>query len=213
MPALTFRDLRGNEASPYVKELAALRISVFAEFPYLYKGSLDYESRYLSTYFSCPEALVVVCYDGEKIVGASTAIPLRFESEEMQKPFLDAGIDPKKVMYFGESILLPQYRGHGIGKVFFHHRLQYAARQRGIEWATFCAVMRPSDHHRRPSDYRPLDGLWQSFGFKKKEGMIGEMLWQDWDEDQQSKKTMQFWLRPIVPIRAWEGTSVNSTSL
>lgn len=213
MAALTFRDLRGTDATPYIKELAELRISVFKDFPYLYKGTFDYESRYLNTYFSCPDALVVVCNDGDRIIGASTAIPLRYEPQSMQKPFLDAGIDPSKVMYFGESILLPQYRGRGIGKIFFHHRLQYAARQLGIEWASFCAVVRPDDHHRRPSDYRPLDALWQSFGFKKRDGMIGEMKWQDWDETQESKKVMQFWLRPIVPIRIWEGSAAGSSPL
>ena len=33
-----------------VEQVAALRITVFREWPYLYDGSVDYEARYLSAF-------------------------------------------------------------------------------------------------------------------------------------------------------------------
>ena len=47
---LTVEALNGPAALPYMGDLAALRIEVFREFPYLYEGTLEYEQRYLKSY-------------------------------------------------------------------------------------------------------------------------------------------------------------------
>ena len=53
----------GANASPFINDVAKLRLEVFNEFPYLYVGDMDYERRYLSTYTSDPESLVVIAFD------------------------------------------------------------------------------------------------------------------------------------------------------
>ena len=77
--SLKIQSLAGPDARELVDELAQIRIRVFREWPYLYAGSLSYERGYLTTYFDCAEALVLVARDNDKIVGASTALPLRWE--------------------------------------------------------------------------------------------------------------------------------------
>ncbi len=37
-----FKKVHGKEIQPYLEILGQLRINVFKEFPYLYKGSLSY---------------------------------------------------------------------------------------------------------------------------------------------------------------------------
>ncbi|HLL24828.1 MAG TPA: GNAT family N-acetyltransferase, partial [Kofleriaceae bacterium] len=49
----------GDAIGPYLPALAALRIRVFREWPYLYDGSLAYEEAYLASYVS-PDAIVVL---------------------------------------------------------------------------------------------------------------------------------------------------------
>src|SRR5690606_23143734 len=66
-------------------EVARLRIEVFRDFPYLYDGDLGYEEEYLRTYVQSPRSVIVLARDGDRIVGASTAIPLADESEELQR--------------------------------------------------------------------------------------------------------------------------------
>lgn len=66
--------------------------------------------------------LKVVVRDGNRIVGASSALPLIAETSEVQQPFLEHGFDPKTVFYLAQSVLLPAYRGHGLGHRFFEAR-------------------------------------------------------------------------------------------
>ena len=86
------------------------------------------------------------------------------------------GIDPASVFYFGESVLLPEYRGQGIGHAFFDHR-EAAARAWGASRASFCAVIRPPDHPARPAGYVPLDAFWAKRGYAPVPGLIGEFTW------------------------------------
>jgi GNAT superfamily N-acetyltransferase len=122
---------------------------------------------------------------------------LKFEESEFQKPFLEREIPADAVMYFGESVLLPEYRGHGIGKAFLQNRLDYARQYPGIGWAAFCAVRRDSQDPRRPHHHRPLDTLWQSFGFQAVPGMRTFYHWREIGQTEETDQEMQFWLRSI----------------
>lgn len=176
--------------------LAALRITVFRDFPYLYDGDLDYERGYLQTYIDAPAAVVVAALDGGRVVGAATALPLADETDDVKAPFLARAMDLGTIFYFGESILLAGYRGQGIGHGFFDGR-EAQARRHGSAVAAFCAVQRPADHPRRPADYRPLDDFWRKRGYRPEPGMTTTFTWQDLDESGQSVKPMQFWLRRL----------------
>jgi len=189
--------LHGAAIAPLIGELAELRITVFREFPYLYDGTLDYESRYLQTYAKAPDSLCVLVRDAGQVVGAATALPLADETVEFQQPFLTQGWPMERIYYFGESLLLPAYRGRGLGRRFFAER-EARARQLGrFAWCAFCAVQRPDDHPRRPPHYRSLHGLWHSEGFVEHPELTTQYLWQDLDEATESPKPMTFWLKEL----------------
>jgi GNAT superfamily N-acetyltransferase len=194
------RPLAGLNVNDYIDHLARLRITVFREFPYLYDGTLEYERNYLRTYTSCPESLVVVVFDGNSVVGASTGIPLEFETDEFKRPFLEHGYDPGSIFYFGESVLLSEYRGRGIGVRFFEERERYARRLGRFEYTAFCAVERPDDHPRRPRDYVPLDAFWTRRGYAKRPEMRTTYSWRDLDEENESPKPMVFWMKSLKGI-------------
>ncbi len=188
--------LKGIELAPYITDLAALRISVFRAFPYLYDGNMDYEKKYLQTYINCPHANMVLVFDGKKVVGASTAIPLRDETGECKAPFLTANIDIDKIFYFGESVLLPEYRGQHIGKRFFAER-EAAARENHCTITAFCGVERPANHPHRPADWHPLDNFWQQLGYQKHPEIHTTYSWKDLDENTESEKPMVFWMKQL----------------
>lgn len=166
--ALTFISLAGAERARYIPDLARLRISVFRDFPYLYDGDMDYEARYLKTYLDNPDSVIVIAKDGDDIVGASTGIPLRAETEEVRRPFVAAGYNTGAIFYCGESVLLSAYRGQGAGVAFFEHREAHARQLGGMTHICFCAVQRPENHPARPESYIPLDNFWQNRGYEKK---------------------------------------------
>ena len=194
--SIDFKSVEGSELEPYVESLGLLRVQVFRQFPYLYDGDLDYEKKYLKTYIASPRSLVVLAMDTDKIVGASTCIPLEDESSEFQIPFLQAEMDLSKVCYFGESILLEGYRGQGVGHRFFDLREGHAKRViPELEYTAFCAVDRPDDHPLRPKPYRSHDAFWDKRGYRKQPNMKAEYQWKDIDQESETKKQMTFWLR------------------
>jgi GNAT superfamily N-acetyltransferase len=194
---LKFHRLQGQEGREYLLPLAELRLKVFSEFPYLYEGSLEYEKNYLETYFKAQHSFIFLIEENKKIIGATTGILADEEEESFKKPFVDYGLDPEKVFYFGESILMPEFRGKGLGKVFFEEREKFARTLPLVEVISFCAVERSSNHPLRPISYRPLDDFWAMMGFKKESGLITEYDWKDIDQVKSSKKRMQYWIKRL----------------
>jgi GNAT superfamily N-acetyltransferase len=195
--SLEITEYFGADIAQIVPDLARLRMSVFREFPYLYEGSITYEEQYLQTYLECPQSLIAVVRDGSQIVGATSALPLEAEVAALQQPLLEAGFDIETVLYLGESVLLPEYRGRGLGVKFFEARENHAARLGGFSTAAFCAVERPENHPRRPKDYVPLESFWQKRGYQKRADMIAQIHWQDLDEIAETPKPMVFWLKSL----------------
>jgi len=197
-PTLTITTLSGAATRSALPALARLRVTVFRDFPYLYEGDTAYEEKYLAKFLDLPDGTVVVARDGEDVVGASTALPLPKAGKSEQKPFRDNGIDVARVYYFGESVLMPKYRGKGIGVAFFRER-EARARQLGFRTAAFCAVQRPADHSRRPKDYVPLDDFWAKRGYVKRPDLHTTFSWKDLDEAEESPKPMIFWTKELMP--------------
>jgi len=184
--------------APLLDALAELRIRVFRDYPYLYDGDLGYEARYLARFAAAPDALLAAAFAGEQLVGAATALPLMHEHDDFVRPFEQHGIDPRTVFYLAESVLLPAYRGRGIGHAFFDLR-EAAGRRLGFATAAFCAVVRAPDDPRRPAGYRPLDAFWLQRGYRPAEGLTTSFAWQELGETEETAKPMQFWLRPLEP--------------
>ncbi|MGZ8240915.1 MAG: GNAT family N-acetyltransferase [Methylobacter sp.] len=185
----------GAALQQYIPELARLRIEVFREFPYLYDGDFDYEEKYLQTYIDCSDSVIVLAFDGDKIVGASTAMPMKYETNELKKPFIENGYNLDDVFYCSESVLNKQYRRLGIGVRFFEQREAHAEDLGGFKHITFCCVERPIDHPRRPADYVPLDKFWNKRGYFKHPELRTTYSWKDLDDINETPKPMIFWLK------------------
>jgi GNAT superfamily N-acetyltransferase len=186
----------GGAIERHLDALAALRIAVFRDYPYLYDGSLDYERHYLASYVASPAGTVVIARDGNRVVGASTALPLAQHSDDVVPPLVRAGFAPDTVYYFGESVLEHAYRGHGVGSMFFEAR-ERRARELGFATAAFCAIDRPADHPRRPPDYEPPGALWRRRGFVRRPDIVGEFAWRDLGDRDETAKPMVFWIKEL----------------
>ena len=185
----------GAALERHISDLARLRIEVFRDFPYLYDGDFEYEKKYLQTYLDCPESVIVLAFDDDTVVGASTAMPMKHETAEIQKPFLENGYNLDDVFYCSESVLNKNYRGLGIGVKFFDEREAHAAELGGFKHITFCCVQRPENHPRRPADYVPLDAFWNKRGYVKHPELHTEYDWKDLDDSEETAKPMTFWLK------------------
>lgn len=188
--------LTGEALTGALDAVARLRIAVFAEWPYLYDGDLAYEARYLQTYRDAPNTILVGAFDGDRLVGASTGTPLQDHADDFATAFAGTGLNLSTIFYCAESVLLPAYRGRGIGHRFFDAREDHA-RALGFDKSCFCAVIRPEDHPARPPDYRPLDPFWRARGYAPLAGVIAHFNWRDTGHGAQTPKPLQFWSKDL----------------
>lgn len=188
------RALTGDEIADALDDLAALRIAVFADWPYLYDGDAGYEAAYLAEYAAAPDAVLVAAFDGARIVGAATAAPMMHQKAEFRAPFEQRGLDVSRLFYFGESVLLPEYRGAGIGHAFFDQREAQAAKC-GANAACFAAVVRAGDHPARPAGYVPLDAFWTKRGYAVVPDLVTALAWKEHGGVGESMNAMQYWLK------------------
>ena len=195
--AIFIKTVSGKQITPYLADLARLRITIFREYPYLYDGSKEYEEAYLRTYTESDESVVVLVFDHETLVGASTGVPMSDESEEFRRPFERNGYNTDTVFYCAESVLKKEYRGRGIYPTFFSERERHARKLNRFSLICFCAVERPPAHPLRPQNYSPLDSVWKKFGYNRHPELTTEYSWKDVDEDTESGKKMVFWLKEI----------------
>ncbi|PWK18902.1 hypothetical protein LV89_04037 [Arcicella aurantiaca] len=194
---LTYKAFKGKEIESVILDLAQLRIIVFKDYPYLYEGTVAHEKEYLSTYINSENALLFSVWDDDKMVGATTCIPLSDETADVQEPFIKAEMNIESIFYFGESILLSKYRGLGIGNRFFEERENHARSFGTFEKTCFCSVVRPENHPMKPENYQPHDIFWTKRGYQKDESLQSQFDWLDINESQSTIKPMVYWVKNI----------------
>lgn len=190
------RVLTGAALDGALDDVARLRIAVFRDWPYLYDGTLEYERDYLQTYRNSRDAILVGAFDGARLVGAATGTPMEDHASDFAAPFAATGLALGAIFYCAESVLLPEYRGRGLGHRFFDAREDHA-RALGRSHVAFCAVQRPADHPMRPAHYRSNDAFWMKRGYAPLPGVVAEFSWKDIGDDTETRKPLQFWMRAL----------------
>jgi len=142
----------------------------------------------------------VLAFAGEKVIGASTGLPLSDETAAFQAPFVARGLSVADVFYFGESVLLPEYRGRGLGHAFFDQREAHARSLGRFGWTAFASVDRAENDPRRPPGQRTNDAFWQKRGYQRQPQIQMQL---DWDEIGVGETThsLTFWLRALESDR------------
>ncbi len=186
----------GEDIAPVMADIAQLRLQIFREWPYLYAGDEALERDYLSRSLGSPRALAVLAWAGAHMVGAATAMPMGDEDEHLRQPVAAAGFDPRRVFYFGESVLLPRFRGQGYGGRFLGEREEHA-RGLGYAWSAFCAVERSAADPRRPADWLPLDAFWRRRNYTPSDATT-TFVWKEVGEGVATDKLMRFWFKSLA---------------
>jgi len=188
--------LKGLDILRNLEPIGRLRLAVFRDYPYLYDGSLEDEYDYLKSYAISETSLVVLAMNGEQAIGASSCLTLDEAEPEFRAAFQKAGLKTDSICYFGESVLLPSYRGRGIGKLFFQYREAHARHLR-CTTAAFCAVDRPDNHPLRPQDYRELARFWQEQGYVRNPELQTTFSWKEVNQSEKTAKTLTFWVKEL----------------
>ncbi len=197
-PAIQVLRVTGADMLPWLEHVARLRIAVFRDFPYLYDGDMAYEREYLQALSQAAGGVLVLTLDEAGApVGASTGMPLVEAEAAIRVPFQQAGLAEAPIFYCGESVLLPAYRGQGLGHRFFDEREAHARSLPGMHTSAFASVVRATNDPRCPADYHSNHAFWQGRGYREHPQLLATLAWKEVGATAQSDHALTFWLREL----------------
>jgi len=194
----------GRDMAALLPDLARLCTIVFREWPNLYDGDGRYDPNHLQTLAASPRAALIIAYDGDRPVGASTCLPLEDATANVQAPFLERHWPLERFFYFAESVLLRPYRGHGVGTQFFALREAHARAVSACDFTCFCTIQRSERHPLQPVDARPLDAFWRRQGYAPAPDLRCTMTWREIGKTRDSQIPLLFWFKPLTSGRLTE---------
>lgn len=168
---LVVRRVVGEAIRPFLGDIARLRATVLRDWPTLYDGDVAGQARHLQVYLDSWRSIAILVSDGDRLVGASIGLPLGDARESLRHAFATAGREVDRAFHFGGSVLLPAYRGRGLGHRFFDERESHARALGGFELTTFRTVERAVNDPRRPPFGRSLEPFWHKRGYRRGEGL------------------------------------------
>ncbi len=197
MQKFRYEIYRGSETAKVADSLYYLAVTVFREFPYLFEPNPETKENHMERYAKMKNSFALLIYDGGKLAGASTASLLKEEVDMVRVPYENAGFDPDKTFYFGESMLLPEYRGMGNYKKIMSERINEAV-ESGANKASFISVVRPDNHPLKPKDYMHLKSIWNRYGFFENPHVNMKWTWKDVDKPQADLKSLTAWVKDLT---------------
>lgn len=202
MSSLDIEIVKGDDIQLYIKEISEFRIRYFRDFPYLYVGNFDYESKYLQGYSDDQCSLLATIRNKKKqLVAISTGLPLSSPSpilENALQLFNKAGISPSKIYYYGEVIIDYPHRGKGLLKEIFRFQDNHV-KALGFTRSAIATVIRDDKDNRAPGGYLNPDIIWQNLGYRKT-AIVFEYNWPTLQFDgttQDSANQMIYWVKDL----------------
>jgi GNAT superfamily N-acetyltransferase len=187
----------GQHVTPLLPDFARLCTVVFRDWPHLYDGDGLYDTDHLQALAASPRSALIVAYDGETPVGASTCLPMMDTAPEYLSPFLARGWPAHRFFYLAESVLLPAYRGQGIGAAFFTLREAHIRAVSTCDFACFYATDRSEHHPLRPATAGSLDIFWRRQGYAPDPGFPCTIRWKEIGNAEESDLAMQVWVKSL----------------
>ena len=144
-----------------------------------------------------PESLFVLAFDGDRVIGASTGDSAGRRDRRVPAAVPRPGIALTEVFYFGESVLLGEYRGHGLGHRFFDEREGYARRLGRFAMTAFCAVERAADDPRAAGGFSHQRRVLEQARLSAPGRHVLPAEWQEIGTISPSSHRLRFWLRAL----------------
>jgi hypothetical protein len=192
---ITLIALTGKEAKEYLPQIANIRINMFKEFPYLYKGSLEDEKIYLDTYFNSKDTIILLAFDKQRLIAFSNSIPLEQEMDEIKQPFIKNNIDIKKYLYIGEMMIYPEHRNKNLFNIMYKFHEDNA--KSIYSNIVFMSVTRSRNHPSKPRNYRPLDILWKHNGYQELNKIKINLSWKQIDTNKLEENKLSVWSKKL----------------
>ncbi|QOW18983.1 GNAT family N-acetyltransferase [Lysobacter ciconiae] len=169
--SLTVSCRTGTEVAAVLDDVARLRANVLQAWPDLHDGDARAERARLEGWAKSWRGIAVLVMDQARLVGAALGLPLEDEEGVVRDAFDAAGRAIAPVFLLAGSVLLPGYRGRGLGHRFFSERENHAHSLGGFESTMFMAFERDQDDPRRPPFWRSNEAFWRRRGYSRNDAL------------------------------------------
>ena len=188
--------LTSSNIESCLEPLAALRLEIFREYPYLYEGLREDELCYLKSYVAAPDACVILSQESGTIEGAVTGMPLIHEDAQMLSAFTENSLDVEGFYYVGELLLYQAFRNRGLGSKLLG-QMEAHIRSLGKYCKLTCATLeRPDDNPARPLESTPITRFLAHSCFVMLPGVTTQFPWRETDGVKR-EHLMQFWVKEL----------------
>ncbi len=186
--------LRSLSIRKYIPSIAKLRLKIFKDHPLFYKGNLDTEIQYLEHFALSKEAVMVAVFEDHELIGVSSGIPLSETTPQLQKPFIEEGLPLAEYFSFGESMILPPYRGRGIGHHFFDLREEHVRHLKRYSHICFSDFSQFTE----TKDYFSLEGFWKKRGYVKHPSLKCHTYWEEPSIQETTPPPFAIWIKDLL---------------
>ncbi len=184
------------QALKYLSAVHDLDLELLDGFPYLYDFTQGHDEGIIRGYFEGQDGAVLILFDKDIPVGFSTSIPLANAMPVIQEDFIKNGLDVHKYLYIGEIMIRPSYRGQGVLRKMFEY-YESRAQKLKCEYLALITVNRADDYPARPITYRPVELIWQHFGFEKSKDIVVLWSWVQTDTQKKEDNVLGVWCKKV----------------
>lgn len=190
--------IEGQDLSPFLEKIAALRVSVFHEYPYLYEGTIEFEiNKVLPMYLRSVNSIFVIALKEDQVVGAATGIPLTDMEAMYQQPFKENNISMKGIFCLGDLMVVKKMRGKGIGSKMYKIFEEHVRKKNVYKKIALYEIQRDKKDPKQQKNYHSLDNFWKSYGFVKHPEIHFQIPWKEVGDDKEKVHHLIFWLKDL----------------
>lgn len=201
---IEYKLLFGQQIRDHAAVISPL-LGIFAEWPYLYQQSdpLEDVNYILERYANQSDSAVCIAFEGNKAVGAAMGVPLTQAPQHYREAFPENEQRPDDIFYWGELVVLKEYRGEHIATELLTRLGKYVTESGKYKAICFANVEREADYrlsHLKPEKYVSLDELWKRFGFEKRLDIRMQGKWTVLNERVESLHEMFVWWKKLGTV-------------
>jgi GNAT superfamily N-acetyltransferase len=191
---------QGQKLGKFARFIAEQRVTMFAEYPYLYQAAVEDDMPYTTWFSQLPKSAAVVAYYEDKPIGFIAGTSFKDFGEHFQGSvalFEDAQLNPESYFYISEVIIIPEHRGEGLSTQLFEVIENYA-KQAGYTKACFVTESHKK-HPLKPANYRDLGVLWTKLGYSLM-NLFLQFSWPTLQTDGSSEMqehTLEYWQKDL----------------
>lgn len=189
------RVVHGPELAPYLEEVVNLYNKVYGEYPYFYDGTDPEVEEFLRAYGEEPNAIAVLAFDGQQLVGIATGMPMSDFRPHYQEPFVDAGRSIDSLFYLGDLLILSHYRSPAFAEKLYlalEHEVQLDGR-----FSSICVaqIEEANVSGEKPEGFISDEVLYAKQGFVRQPELQFMSVWRNIGDTKDSDHLMTYWTK------------------